>query len=452
MTFPQGFLFGAATAAYQIEGASREDGRAESIWDTFARTPGKVVHGDTGDVACDHYHRLDDDLDLIAGLGLNAYRFSVAWPRVMPDGRTVNPIGLDFYERLTDGLLARGITPMLTLYHWDLPQALEDAGGWPARDTAHRFAAFADVVARRLADRVPLWVTVNEPWCSAFVGHLEGRHAPGVMDLSASLAASHHLLLAHGLALAPLRAAGVQSVGAAVNLSDVHVASDDPADVAAAARVDGHENRWFLDPLRYGRYPADMLAWYAGRGVDLGPLRDEDMKLISGPTDFLGVNFYERHVVAHDPAEPHHQARKLPVPAPRTDGDCAVRPDAFRDVLLRVAREYGAAPIYVTENGASYHDYVNPDGGVDDLERVEYMRGHLGAVAEAIQAGANIRGYYAWSLMDNFEWALGYSHRFGIVYVDFGTQKRIPKASARFYQKLIAEQSAQPREVLAASS
>ncbi|NJD29587.1 MAG: beta-glucosidase [Chloroflexi bacterium] len=435
MTFPTDFVFGAATAAFQIEGATAEDGRGASIWDRFCRTPGKVLHGDTANIACDHYHRLEADLDLVRELGLDAYRFSIAWPRVLPDGRTVNPRGLDFYERVVDGLLARGITPMATLYHWDLPQVLEDAGGWPARDTASAFASYADVVGRRLADRVAHWVTVNEPWCSAFVGYLEGRHAPGIRDLSASLAAAHHLLLGHGLAVPALRAAGARSIGAVVNLSDVHAASDRPANVAAAARVDGHENRWFLEPLRNAHYPDDMLAWY-GQRADLAPLRSGDLATIAVPTDFLGINFYERHVVAHDSSEPIHEARKLPVPPPLTAGGCAIRPDAFRDVLVRVHRDYGAPVIYVTENGAGFADYVDPEGGVDDLERVEYFRGYLGAVEEAIAAGADVRGYFAWSLLDNFEWALGYSLRFGLVFVDFGTQRRIPKASARFYSQI----------------
>jgi beta-glucosidase len=436
VSFPTDFLFGAATAAYQVEGATSEDGRGESIWDRFCRMPGMTVHGDTADIACDQYHRLEGDLDLAQGLGLGAYRFSIAWPRVMPDGRTVNPRGLDFYERLVDGLLARGMVPMATLYHWDLPQALQDAGGWPARSTAEAFASYAEFVARRLSDRVAHFVTVNEPWCSSFVGYLEGRHAPGIRDLSAALAAAHHLLLGHGLAVQAARAVGVRSIGAVVNLSDVHAASERTEDLAAAARVDGHENRWFLEPLRHARYPDDMLAWYGAR-ADLAPLRPADLATISVATDFLGVNFYERHVVEHDGEEPIHEARKLPVPPPTTAGGCAVRPDAFREVLVRVHQEYEAPVIYVTENGAAFHDYLDPEGEVDDLERVEYLSGYLGSVEEAIDAGADIRGYFAWSLLDNFEWALGYSQRFGLVYVDFATQRRIPKASAHFYRSFI---------------
>jgi beta-glucosidase len=432
VTIPQGFIWGAATASYQIEGAAAEDGRGPSIWDTFARTPGKVLHGDTGDIACDHYHRLDEDLDLLRELGLGGYRFSVAWPRVMPDGRTPNPRGLDFYERLVDGLLERGIAPMATLYHWDLPQALQDAGGWPVRATAERFADYAAHVTARLADRVSHWVTINEPWCSAFVGHLEGRHAPGVQDLGAALAAAHHLMLGHGLAVKAVRAAATVSVGAAVNLAAIHAASDDPADIAAATRIDGFENRWFLDPLLRGQYPDDMFVWY-GRQADLSALRADDLEVIGAPTDFLGVNYYERNVVEADPTEPIHGARKRPIVGPVTAGGVAIRPDGFREVLLRVHRDYAAPTIFVTENGAAFNDYVDPEGGVDDVERVEYLRGHLGAVAEAIEAGADIRGYFAWSLMDNFEWALGYSSRFGLVYIDFRTGTRVPKASARFY-------------------
>jgi beta-glucosidase len=442
LRFPRNFLFGAAASAFQIEGAAREDGRTLSIWDTFCRVPGKVHHGDDGDIACDHYHRLEQDLDLIAELGLDSYRFSIAWPRVMPYGATaVNQKGLDFYRRLTDGLRARGVKPMATVYHWDLPQELQDAGGWRNRDTAFRLASLAAAVGEALRDSVDFWVTVNEPWCSSFAGYLEGRHAPGEQTLQGALEASHHLLLAHGLTTQALRAAAVTGeIGVALNLSDVHAARDLPEDLAARARVDGNENRWFLDPLHGRGYPADMLAWYAER-ADLGLLDTEDLDVISVPVDFFAINYYEQHHVAADPDDPIHGARKLRPEAPVTDYGVSVRPEGFAAVVRRVARDYTALPLYVTENGATYIDYLGPDGEVRDPERVEYLCLHLSAAKQLIDEGVNLRGYYVWSLMDNFEWAQGYSRRFGIVFVEFGTQRRILKSSARWYQTLIASQS-----------
>jgi beta-glucosidase len=441
MNFPPGFLFGAATAAFQIEGAASEDGRTPSIWDTFCRMPGKVHHGDDADIACDHYHRLEADLDLIASLGLNAYRFSIAWPRVMPDGgSSVNRRGLDFYRRLVAGLLERGVKPMATLYHWDLPQALQDLGGWRNRDTALRLAEFAGVAGDALRDEVAFWVTLNEPWCSAFVGHLEGRHAPGEQNLQAALEAAHHLLLGHGFATQALRAAGVTGeVGVTLNLSDVHAGSDSDEDVAAATRIDGNENRWFLDPLHRGAYPQDMLDWYAAR-ADVDALRADDLATIAAPLDFFGVNYYEQHHVIADPDEPVHAARKLSQQPPVTDVGLPIRPGALAAILRRVAREYTDLPLHVTENGAAYNDYVDPDGDVDDVERVNYLEQHFRAVGETIADGVDVRGYFVWALMDNFEWALGYSRRFGMVFVDFGTQRRIPKASAHWYRELIASQ------------
>ncbi len=439
LTFPNGFLWGAATAAYQIEGAAAEDGRGPSIWDVFARTPGKVRHGDTGNIACDHYHRLDADLDLMSWLGLGAYRFSVAWPRVQPEGRgPANQRGLDFYRRMLDGLHARGITPMLTLYHWDLPQALQDKGGWAARDTSDYFADYAALVAQQLGDRVAYWVTLNEPWCSAFVGHLEGRHAPGLSDEATALAAAHHLLLGHGKAVAALRAAGgAGQVGIVLNLSDPHPASDSEADRRAAAIVDGNENRWFLDPLFRGSYPAAMVEYH--RAVsDLEFVRDGDLELIAAPLDYLGVNYYEQHVVSvGDDGVLRGAVKHLPE-GRRTAGDIAVRPDGLVNILRRLKAACTDLPLYVTENGAAFDDYVDPEGGVDDEERVAFLEAHLQAAAEAIADGVDLRGYFVWSLMDNFEWADGYGKRFGIVFVDYRTQDRIPKASARWYREVIA--------------
>lgn len=438
--FPEGFLWGAATAAYQVEGAVREDGRGPSIWDVFAHTPGKVKHGDTGDIACDQYHRLERDLDLLVELGIPAYRFSVAWPRVQPTGRgAVNQPGLDYYDRLVDALLARDITPMLTLYHWDLPQALQETGGWTSRDTTDSFADYAAIVYRALGDRVPFWTTLNEPWCSAFVGHLEGRHAPGWRDEAAALAATHHLLLAHGKAVQALRAEGARDgVGITLNLAYNVPASDDPADVAAAHRRDGNENRLFLDPLFHGAYPHDMLAYY--RPVsDFGFVRDGDLTTIATPCDFLGVNYYETHVVTADPADPTRGTVVLPPTSPVTAVGIGVDPDGLRELLVRVSHEYTSLPLYVTENGAAYHDYVNPEGQVTDEERVAYLDAHFRAAHAAIQRGANLRGYVVWSFLDNFEWAEGYYLRFGLVHVDYGTQRRTPKQSAYWYREVIRQ-------------
>jgi beta-glucosidase len=447
--FPDHFLFGAATSAYQIEGAAEEDGRGPSIWDTFCRTPGKVIHGDTGDIACDHYHRVDADLDLVAELGLDTYRFSIAWPRIIPGGRGApSQKGLDFYRRLIDGLNERGITPMATLYHWDLPQPLQDAGGWAARDTIDRFTDYAQVVLDQLGVEVPLWVTMNEPFCSAMVGHLQGRHAPGLTELATALRASHHLLLAHGRAVQLARTAAPDAqVGIALNLSDVTPASDDDADVAAATRLDGYENRWYLEPL-FGRgYPADMLEWYARR-ADTGFIHDGDLATIAVPTHFLGINYYETKTVAHDPAEPYHQAREFRYAGrDATAGGLDPRPAALGRILRRVHDHYSTQPLYLTENGAAYNDYAIPEGHVLDTERVAYLRDHFTEAAAAIQAGIDLRGYYIWSLLDNFEWADGYSRRFGIIHVDYPTQTRTLKASALWYQRLIAQHRAQRQTV-----
>jgi beta-glucosidase len=436
--FPPGFHFGAATAAYQIEGAVDEDGRGPSIWDSFSRVPGAVTHGDTGAIACDHYHRVDADLNLLAEIGLTAYRFSIAWPRIVPDGTgSVNQKGLDFYRRLVDGLHARGVEPVASLYHWDLPQPLQDAGGWVNRDTVQHFCDYARVVLDALGDAVPIWGTVNEPFCSAMVGHLEGRHAPGITDLSSALAAAHHLLLAHGQAVDIVRqSAPGARVGIPHLFSDIRPASESEADRAAARRLDGYENRWFLDPVVLGTYPEDMLAWYE-RQVPIDFIRDGDMRVTAAPTDFLGVNYYETKTVADDPGEPYHQARVLPRTGRLTAGGLDVRPAGLGRILHRLS-DYTAAPLYITENGAAFHDYVDPEGGVDDLERVSYLSDHFAEALRAIQAGVDVRGYFVWSLLDNLEWADGYSRRFGLVFVDFGTQARIPKASARWYQRLIA--------------
>jgi beta-glucosidase len=456
---PPGFLLGAATAAYQIEGAVTEDGRGPSIWDTFSRTPGTVSGGDTGAVACDHYRRYADDVRLMAELGLPAYRFSVAWPRVQPDGRgTANPKGLDFYRRLVDELLAHGIQPWLTLYHWDLPQPLEDAGGWPARDTAMRFAEYAAVVHDALGDRVQEWTTLNEPWCSAFLGYGSGVHAPGRRDGPAAVRAAHHLLLAHGLATQAIRAGGYGSrVGITLNLYAVSPYSDSAGDADAARRIDGLANRIFLDPVLLGRYPVDVLA-DLGSVTDFGHVRDGDLRTIAARLDLLGVNYYSRYVVAA-PARPAASPAPTPSEWPgsedicflgrglaRTAMDWEIDPAGLVEVLTRVATEYPPLPIYILENGAAFADELAPDGTVHDGERCAFLRAHLLACQEAVERGVPLQGYFAWSLLDNFEWAWGYAKRFGMIYVDYPTQRRIPKSSARWYAEIIRSTAVgQPR-------
>jgi beta-glucosidase len=435
--FPADFLWGAATAAYQIEGATDEDGRGRSIWDTFSHTPGRVRDGDTGDVAADHYHRSRDDVALMASLGLTAYRFSTSWPRVQPDGRgPANQRGLDFYRRLVDQLLGNGIEPWLTLYHWDLPEQLEQAGGWPERDTALRFAEYAELVVGALGDRVRFWTTLNEPWCSAFLGYASGDHAPGRHDPAASLAAVHHLLLGHGLAVPALRAGGAEQVGITLNLYPVHPAGDDPAVADAARRIDGLQNRIFLDPLFRGGYPDDVRTDLAGI-TDFGFERDGDEATIATALDLLGVNYYTPHVVGTSPF-PGAAVAGLHAPqGPATAMGWGVHPPGLTEVLTRLHREYPGVPLYVTENGAAYDDEVSPDGAVHDPDRTSYVAGHLDACAAAIDAGVPLRGYFVWSLLDNFEWAHGYSKRFGVVHVDYATQERRVKDSGRWYADFI---------------
>ena len=441
MTYDRGlapdFRWGAATAAYQIEGAVAEGGRSPSIWDTFCRVPGAIDNGDTGDIACDHYHRWPEDIGLMRRLGLDSYRFSIAWPRVLPDGTgRVNAAGIDFYDRLVDNLLDAGVTPFPTLYHWDLPQTLQDRGGWPARETAFAFAGFASVVGERLGDRVTDWFTINEPLCSAWIGHLEGTMAPGIKDLSLAIPASHHLLLGHGLATAALRAAapGPVRIGAVLNLSPCDSASDSDADVAAATRADGHTNRWWLDPL-YGRgYPADMIEVY---GIE-PPVRDGDLEAIATPMDHFGLNYYFRQVVTDDPTGDPPFARMVSVPDwTLTAMGWEVYADGLEQLLVRLSDEYGVRRIYVTENGSAWPDEIEPDGNVEDKDRIAYLEQHLEACLRAARRGAPVAGYFAWSLMDNFEWAYGYAKRFGLVHVDYETQRRTIKASGYRYADII---------------
>ena len=446
LRFPAGFVWGAATAAYQIEGAVHEDGRGQSIWDTFSHTPGRVRDGDTGDVACDHYRRYRDDVDLMASLNLAAYRFSIAWPRIQADGTGPgDPRGLDFYDRLVDALLARDIAPYATLYHWDLPQALEDQGGWTVRATAERFAEYAEIMYARLGDRVRTWSTLNEPWCSAFLGYASGIHAPGRSDPGASFAAVHHLLLGHGLATRALRSAGASEIMLTLNLAPIRPPEAGGGDLPAAVGIiDGLQNRLFLDPVLRGSYPADVVE-RARSCTDWSFVADGDLAVISTPIDQLGINYYMPHYVRDAPGAPAapscpsgEDVEWLPITGPVTEMGWPIEPDGLTELLTRIARDYPGVPMMITENGAAFDDRPEPDGDrVADSDRVRFLDGHLRAAHAAILAGADLRGYLAWSLLDNFEWAEGYAKRFGIVYVDYPTQRRIPKDSALWYRDVI---------------
>ncbi len=440
LPFPPGFVWGAATASYQIEGAWQADGKGESIWDRFSHTPGKIEHGHTGDAACDHYHRWREDIGLMQALGLNAYRFSIAWPRILPAGRgSVNTAGLDYYDQLVDGLLAAGIQPYATLYHWDLPQALQELGGWTNRDVAHWFADYADLVSRRLGDRVQHWITHNEPWVVAFMGEWLGVHAPGNRDLRRALAAGHHLLVSHGLALEPLRAnAGPAGrLGITLNLTAAYPASDRSEDEAAAQRQDGFVNRWFLHPLYKGSYPEDMLEIFKGQMIE--PQAD-DMALISRPFDFLGVNYYTR-TVCKAARDGLLQLDMVKQPGEHTEMGWEVYPEGLYDTLMQVQRDYAPASVYITENGAAFVDKLDGQGQVKDTRREAYLREHFVQAQRAIAAGAPLHGYFVWSLMDNFEWSYGYSKRFGLIYVDYATQARTIKQSGRWYSQVTRRNS-----------
>ncbi|MFK4227500.1 GH1 family beta-glucosidase [Streptomyces sp. NPDC019890] len=447
LRFPAGFRWGTATAAYQIEGAAKEDGRTPSIWDTFSRTPGKVRNGDTGDIAADHYHRMREDVALMKRLGVTDYRFSIAWPRVQPTGRgPAVQKGLDFYRRLTDELLAADIRPVATLYHWDLPQELEDAGGWPQRETALRFGDYAGIMAEALGDRVATWTTLNEPWCAAFLGYGSGVHAPGRTNASAALHAAHHFNLAHGLAAQLLHAAlpRASEISLTLNLHAVRPLTGSAADVDAARRIDAVGNRIFLEPVFHGRLPEDLVRDTAAV-TDWSFVQDGDLEVISTPIDSLGINYYSPTVVgAGSSAAPspwagaEEHVRFLPAPGPRTAMDWPVDAEGLYELLTRLRDELPGVPLVITENGAAYDDYADPSGEVHDPERVDYLRAHLTAVHRAIADGADVRGYFLWSLLDNFEWAYGYSKRFGIVHVDFATQRRTVKDSARWYADVIA--------------
>jgi len=445
--FPPTFLWGAATSSYQIEGATREDGRGPSIWDQFSATPGAVYQGHTGDIAADHYHRMQDDVNLMAEMGLGAYRFSIAWPRILPEGTgEVNERGLDFYDRLVDALLAKGIRPLVTLYHWDLPLALHERGGWLNRQTAYAFAEYAEVVAKRLGDRVEWWITQNEPWVAAFLGYGVGVHAPGLRDLHAACVAGHHLLLSHGLALPRLRGLTqpTAQVGITLNLYPVYPADDRPETAQAMQRADDFLNRWFLDPIFKGHYPQQL---FTQLGVAAPPGEAADLALMAAPVDFLGVNYYSRRVVrgllpgsAPSIWSPSGYEEVTAIPGARytqMGTGWEVYPQGLTDLLVRLKEDYAPPALLITENGAAYEDHWDGDGHVSDPQRLDYVRGHIEAIAQAIAEGVPLRGYMLWSLLDNFEWGEGYSKRFGVVYVDFATQRRILKESGRWYAALV---------------
>ena len=435
--FPKNFVWGTATSSYQIEGAWNQDGKGESIWDRFSHTPGKIENGDHGDVACDHYHRWREDIALMKDLGLNAYRFSISWPRILPEGRgRVEMAGIDFYSRLVDGLLEAGIEPYITLYHWDLPQALEDQGGWPARFIVDDYVNYADVVSKALGDRVKKWITLNEPWVSAFVGYLEGRHAPGVKDLSAAVAASHHLLLSHGMAVPVIRRnVSGAVVGITLNMSPIEPASPSAADRDAAAFRDGYINRWFLDPLTGRGYPQDVADQWDS---DLAFVQPGDLARIAVPIDFIGVNYYTRHIARSAKVAEEANRPVLVKPNPETtEMGWEVFPYGLYKTLGRLYFDYDFRSIYITENGAAFPDQVDVDGQVNDAHRLSYLQRHLEMVHKAIEAGIPVDGYFYWSLLDNFEWGYGYRPRFGIIRVDFDTLERTLKQSALFYKEVI---------------
>lgn len=453
LRFPDGFLWGAATSAFQIEGAPTEQGRGPSIWDHFCESPHQIVDGSDGLIACDHYHRYRGDIDLLAQLGLDAYRFSVSWPRVFPDGRVENPDGLDFYDRLVDALHERGVEPWLTLYHWDMPQALEASGaGWSERASVGRFSDYAEAVAKRLGDRVRHWITINEPWCVSMLGFRDGHHAPGKKDTHLALRAAHHLLLAHGRAVPAVRAHVPEAkVGITLNLVPGTPASESEADREACRRFEGAFNRWFTDPIFRGDYPEDATRDYVEDGAlpkGMNFIQSGDLEDISVPTDFLGVNYYTRAILRSDRvSEAENAPRTIPEPSSEalTEMGWEVYPKGLEEVLLWLHRNYAPPKIYITENGCAIADEPDEEGHVVDAPREKYLREHLASCHAALEKGVPLEGYFVWSLLDNFEWAYGYTKRFGITWVDFETQRRVLKGSARFYQGVV-QTNVLPRE------
>ncbi|MEN3012432.1 MAG: GH1 family beta-glucosidase [Dictyoglomus thermophilum] len=437
LVFPKEFLWGAAIASYQIEGAWNEDGKGESIWDRFAHTPGTIYENQNGDIACDHYHRYEEDVELMAEIGLKAYRFSISWPRIFPEGRgKLNPKGVYFYEKLIDKLLEKNIKPAITLYHWDLPQALEDKGGWLNRDTAKYFSEYANFMFYKFGDVVPIWITLNEPFVSAFLGYAWGWHAPGKKDMKGAFVAGHNMLLAHGLAVQAYRDGGYKgNIGITINVATVYPETNSEEDLKAAEKQDAFGNRWFIDPIFKRKYPEIIWKILEENNWSFDfPISDFD--IISSPIDFMGINYYTRNIVAYD-KNSHLGVKRVEGPNEHTDMGWEVYPDGLYDILIQLYRDY-KIPIYITENGAAYNDTVE-DGRIRDINRINYLKEHIKRTYFAIRDGVDLRGYFVWSLMDNFEWAHGYSKRFGIIYVDYNTQKRILKDSAYFYKKIIEE-------------
>lgn len=437
--FPKDFVWGVATSSYQIEGAVDEDGRTPSIWDTFSKTEGKTYQGHTGDVACDHYHRYKEDVEIMKEIGVKAYRFSIAWPRIFPEEGKYNPKGMDFYKRLVDELLKKDIMPAATIYHWDLPQwAYDKGGGWLNRDSVKWYVEYATKLFEELGDVIPLWITHNEPWCASILSYGIGEHAPGHKDYREALIAAHHILLSHGEAVKAFREMNIKGseVGITLNLTPVYPASEKEEDKLAAQYADGFSNRWFLDPIFKGNYPQDMMELYSKIIGEFDFIKEGDLETISVPIDFLGVNYYTRNIIKYN-ENSMLKAENVPGPGKRTEMGWEISPESLHDILKRLDREYTKLPIYITENGAACKDEVTEDGRVHDYERIEYIKEHLKAAAKFIEEGGNLKGYFVWSLMDNFEWAHGYSKRFGIVYVDYKTQKRILKDSALWYKGVI---------------
>ncbi|MBB2482071.1 beta-glucosidase [Bacillus sp. APMAM] len=437
--FPDTFTWGTATASYQIEGGAHEEGRGESIWDRFARQPGKVYKQQNGEIACDHFHRYPEDVELMADLGISSYRFSFAWPRLFPEEGKFNSEGLAFYTRLLDELDAKGITPAATIYHWDLPTWLQDKGGWTNRETVDQFVTYAKTLFDAFGSRIPSWITHNEPWCAAFLGYAFGVHAPGHTDWNEALIASHHLLLSHGKVVELYRSMGLAGeIGITLNLSPTIPASEAAEDVAAAERSDGFANRWFLDPIFTGRYPEDMVTLYKNRFGPLSFMKEGDLDTISAPIDFLGINYYSHNIVENDEKNDILGAGVISETENVTDMGWGIHPESLYDLLTRIKSDYTDIPLYITENGAAFPD-VWKDGKIEDHARIKYLHDHFAAAHRFIEEGGNLQGYYVWSLMDNYEWSFGYSKRFGIIYVDYETLERTPKESYKWYQKVIKE-------------
>jgi len=436
--FPENFLWGAATAAYQIEGAYNEDGKGENIWDRFSHIPGNVWNNENGDVACDHYHRYEEDIKLLKELGVDTYRFSISWARIFPEGKgTPNQRGIGFYKRLCEKLLENGIMPAVTLYHWDLPQKLQDKGGWANRETVEHFEQYARYVFKELGDKVPVWITHNEPWVVSFTGHWEGRHAPGIRDFSTALQVSHHLLLSHGKAVKAYREMGFGGkIGITLNMNPVYAASYRLEDMEAAKRFNAFHNRWFADPIFKGEYPEELIKWYEGK-VKIPDIMPDDLKTISQPIDFLGINNYFSSFIKYDAKSWPLEALSVDTGKDKTEMGWEINPEGIYDLLMYLHKEYKGIKILITENGAAFNDIVNREGKVEDDNRLDYLYRHLKQVHRAISDGVNVEGYYVWSLMDNFEWARGYSKRFGLIYVDYKTQRRIFKKSALWYKDVI---------------